>query len=121
MPIILTRVNLIKEFCGLNYHLTSKSKFSIKPNLMRYPVYPDIQTYIREDLEFIISVFSWCIPLDHKIYTKYKKSMRIVKLYKLIEDQKHLIFLKISSFHFIKSLFLPYNFLFAFNHIVFVH
>ena len=31
--------------------------------------------YVGEDLEFIICVFSWCIPLDHEIYTKYKKTM----------------------------------------------
>ena len=29
--------------------------------------------YIGEDLEFIIHVFYWCIPLDHEIYTKCKK------------------------------------------------
>ena len=29
--------------------------------------------YIGEDLEFIIRVFYWCIPLDHEIYTKCNK------------------------------------------------
>ena len=32
--------------------------------------------YVGEDLEFIIRVFSWCIPLDHEIYTIYKKTMK---------------------------------------------
>ena len=31
--------------------------------------------YIGEDLEFIIHVFYWCIPLDHEIYTKCKKHL----------------------------------------------
>ena len=30
-------------------------------------------TYIDEDLEFIIHLFHWCIPLYHEIYTKCKK------------------------------------------------
>ena len=29
--------------------------------------------YIGEDQKFIIHVFYWCIPLDHEIYTKYRK------------------------------------------------
>ena len=32
--------------------------------------------YVGEDLEFIIRVFSWCIPLDHEIYTIYNKAMK---------------------------------------------
>ena len=32
-----------------------------------------IDTYVCEDLEFIM----WCIPLDHEIYTKYKKVKNI--------------------------------------------
>ena len=32
------------------------------------------EIYVGEDLEFIIRVFSWCIPLDHENYIKYKKS-----------------------------------------------
>ena len=43
--------------------LTSKTKFSKKVNPMKYPV----QTYIGDDLEFIIHVFYWGIPLDQVI------------------------------------------------------
>ena len=31
--------------------------------------------YIGKDLELIIHVFYWCIPLDHEIYTKCKKNI----------------------------------------------
>ena len=37
---------------------------------MKYPV----QLYIGEGQKFIIHVFYWCIPLDHEIYTKCKKT-----------------------------------------------
>ena len=37
---------------------TSKTAFTKKVNPMKYPV----QTYIGEDLEFIIHVFYCCIP-----------------------------------------------------------
>ena len=41
--------------------------------------------YIGEDLEFIIHVFYWCIPSDHKIFTKCKKKHRTwLKLYLVI-------------------------------------
>ena len=43
--------------------LTSKTKFSKKVNPMKYPV----QTHIGDDLEFIIHVFYWGIPLDQVI------------------------------------------------------
>ena len=43
--------------------LTSKTKFSKKVNPMKYPV----QTHIVDDLEFIIHVFYWGIPLDQVI------------------------------------------------------
>ena len=33
-----------------------------------------VDIYVGEDLEFIIRVLSWSIPLDHEIYTKYKKN-----------------------------------------------
>ena len=41
--------------------------------------------YVGEDLEFIIRVYSWCIPLDHEIYTKYKKTMKNITLSNLIK------------------------------------
>ena len=44
-----------------------------------------IDIYVGEDLEFIIRVFSWCIPLDHEIYTKYKKTMKNITLSNLIK------------------------------------
>ena len=42
--------------------------------------------HVGEDLEFIIRVFSWCIPLDHEIYTKWKKTKHLtwLKLYLVI-------------------------------------
>ena len=36
-------------------------------------------TYIGEDWEFIINVFYWCIPLDHEIYNKCKKTSNLIK------------------------------------------
>ena len=53
--------------------LTSKTTFCKKVNLRKYPV----QTYtcIGEDLEFIIRIFYWCIPLDHEIYTGCRKKI----------------------------------------------
>ena len=47
---------------------TSKTIFSKKVNPLKYPV-----QYTGEDLEYIIHVFYWCIPLDHEIYTKCNK------------------------------------------------
>ena len=44
-----------------------------------------IDIYVGEDLEFIIRVFSWCIPLGHEIYTKYKKTMKNITLSNLIK------------------------------------
>ena len=41
--------------------------------------------YVDEDLEFIIHVFFWCVPLDHEIYTKYKKTMKNITLSNLIK------------------------------------
>ena len=35
--------------------------------------------YIGEDQKFIIHVFYWCIPLDHEIYTKCKKTSNLIK------------------------------------------
>ena len=78
--------------------------------------------YVGEDLEFIIRVYSWCIPLDHEIYTKYKKTMKNITLSNLIkvisyynicsgikDDQAKKqpfvkIPLRIPLFHLIKSL-----------------
>ena len=47
------------------YHIFQKSK--------SYEI-SNTDIYIGEDLEFIIHVFYWCIPLDHEIYTKCKKN-----------------------------------------------
>ena len=79
--------------------------------------------YVGGDLEFIIRVFSWCIPLDHGIYTKCKKkisnmikvifsyicsgikSQRVHKNQPFVNKyQKFLIFLRILLFHWINSL-----------------
>ena len=35
--------------------------------------------YIGEGQKFIIHVFYWCIPLDHEIYTKCKKTSNLIK------------------------------------------
>ena len=60
--------------------LTSKTTFCKKVNPMKYPL--QTHTYIGEDLEFIIHIFYWCIPLDHEIYTKCrKKHLTWLKLY----------------------------------------
>ena len=42
--------------------------------------------YVGADLEFIICIFSCCIPLDHEIYTKYKKPQNIINLIKVISS-----------------------------------
>ena len=77
--------------------------------------------YISKDQKFIIHVFYWCIPLDHEIYTKCKKTSNLIKgmfshnicsgiksehVYKpcVIKYQKRLIFLIIPLLHFIESL-----------------
>ena len=36
-------------------------------------------TYIGEDREFNIHVLYWYIPLDHEIYTKFKKTYNLIK------------------------------------------
>ena len=35
--------------------------------------------YPGEDWEFIIHILYWCIPLDHEIYTKCKKTSNLIK------------------------------------------
>ena len=61
--------------------LISKTIFSKRVNPMKYSV----KTYIGDDLEFIIHVFDWCIPLDHKIYTNCnKKHLTWLELYLVI-------------------------------------
>ena len=46
-----------------------------KVNPMKCPVV----IYIGEDRVFIRHVFYWCIPLDHEIYTKCKKTSNLIK------------------------------------------
>ena len=75
VPIMLTCMNSKNEFHHLNYqmtgkYLTSKTIFSKKSNFYEIS---SIDIYVGKDLEFIIRVFSWSIPLDHEIYAKYKK------------------------------------------------
>ena len=55
----------------IDKHLTSKITISKKS----YEI-SSIDIYVGEDLKFIICVFSWCIPSDHEIYTKYKNSIK---------------------------------------------
>ena len=75
VPIMLTCMNSKNEFHHLNYqmtgkYLTSKTIFSKKSKFYEIS---SIDIYVGKDLEFIIRVFSWSIPLDHEIYAKYKK------------------------------------------------
>ena len=35
--------------------------------------------YISKDQKIIIHVFYWCIPLDHEIYNKCKKTSNLIK------------------------------------------
>ena len=63
-----------------------KTTFSKEVNPMKYPA----QTYIGEDLEFIIHVFYWCIPLGHEIYTKCKTSnlIEVISTYNICSGIK---------------------------------
>ena len=54
----------IQNYQMTGKYLTSNTTFFKKVNPKKY----QIQTYIGEDLEFIIHEFYWCIQLDHKIY-----------------------------------------------------
>ena len=47
-------------------HIFQKSK--------SYEIYSTV-IYIGEDREFIIHIFYWFIPLDHKTYTKCTKNI----------------------------------------------
>ena len=75
--------------------------------------------YIAEDLEFIIHVFYWnsCI-LDHKIYTKCKKTSHLLKfickrnIYSRIKSpqQKNLIFHSVpKTFDFSQNSSVPFH------------
>ena len=72
----------------------------------------------NENQKFI-NVFYWCILLDHKVYTKYKKTSNLIKdifihnicsgiksrdKKKIFQCQKLLIFSKFPLFYFFKSL-----------------
>ena len=73
------------------YHIFQKSK--------SYEI-SNTAIYIGEDLEFIIHVFYWCIPLDLEIYTKCnEKHLTWLKLHlviisalelKIIKQKEHL-------------------------------
>ena len=67
MPIILTFMNLKLPAGSFNKQnqVYQKSKF--------YKISSTNIIYTGEDLEFIIHVFYWSIPLDHETYTKCKK------------------------------------------------
>ena len=66
----------------MNSKLPHDSQISDKKNhTFRKSKYYEISsTDIGEDLEFIIHVFCWCIPLDHEIYTKCKKTSNLIKV-----------------------------------------
>ena len=99
---------------------------------MKYPVHIYVYIYIYISRYFIylyihictgyqefIHVFYWCIPLDHEIYTKCKKTSNLIKdisshnICSGIKTSKkkhfsfsakNLIFPRISLFYFSKSL-----------------
>ena len=80
MPIVPTFTNSKlpddRQISDKQYHVFQKSK--------SYKI-SSTDIYIGEDLEFIIHVFYWCIPLDHEIYTKCKKKhLTWLKLYLVI-------------------------------------
>ena len=80
--------------------MTSKTTFCKKVNLRKYPL--QICTYIGEDLEFIIHIFYWCIPLYHEIYTSGRiKHLTWLKIYlvtlRSLIDLHLLIFRKLST------------------------
>ena len=59
-------------------HIFQKSK-SYEISSTDTDIYLSVQVHIGEDREFIIHVFYWCIPLDHEIYTKCKKTSNLIK------------------------------------------
>ena len=36
---------------------------------------PIFDLFFNNDLNFIIRVFTWCLPTDHEIYKRYKNSV----------------------------------------------
>ena len=75
--------------------------------------------YIGEDLEFIIHVFYWCIPLYYEIYTKCnKKHLTWFKLYLVIisalelkvnKQKNHLSLTVQKPFHFSQNSSVPFH------------
>ena len=92
------------------YHIFQKSK--------SYEI-SNTDIYIGEDLEFIIHVFYWCIPLDHEIYTKCnKKHLTWLKLYLVIisalelkfsKKKNHLSLAVPKSFDFSQNSSVPFH------------
>ena len=57
-------------------HIFQKSK---SYEISSTDIYIYIYIYIGEDWEFIIHVFYWCIPLNHEIYIKCKKTSNLIE------------------------------------------
>ena len=116
---------LKRRILNLNYWQISDKQDQIFQKSKSYEI-SSIDIYVGEELEFIICVFSWCIPLDYEIYTKYKKAMKNITLSFLIkvisynicsgikggqakkqpffiQYQKLWIFIRIPLFNLIKS------------------
>ena len=80
--------------------LTTKTKSSKSYDISSTDI------YIGEDIEFIIHVFYWCIPLDHEIYTNCKKAYNLIKVlfsYNLFSGIKSQRAKKIKKKHLLLS------------------
>ena len=116
----------IQNYQMTGKYLTSNTTFSKKSK--SYEI-SNTGIYIGEDLEFIIHVFYWCIPLDHEIYTKCKKTSNLIKgisshkICSEIKSQQVKKPFSTKNFWFFSKLlcsissiyFRPFNFMCAFN------
>ena len=57
-----------------DWQISNKQKHIFQKN-KSYKI-SSVDIYVVQDFEFIICVFSWSIPLEHEIYTKYKRAMK---------------------------------------------
>ena len=69
-----TKRCLYVEFYEFKTKMTGKDKQNLIFQKSKSCEISSTVIYIGEDLGFIIHVLYWCIPLDHEIYTKCKKT-----------------------------------------------
>ena len=85
---MLTRMNSKKIISSLklpdDWQISDKQNYIFRKK-KSYEI-SSIDIYVGDDLEFVIRVFSWCIALEHEIYTKYKKAMENITLSNLIKS-----------------------------------